>query len=180
MTDSPKPSRAEVNPYESPAGAGGYKDDSYRGVGVWRDRELVVMHKDARLPPICVTTGEPMTFYERVELLRSFSTRRLSLDVPQGSAYSRRLRTWRTPASLTVVFFVVVSLTFLLMRPALSPWMVRVTGAILIGAGAAYTIASHFLFKCPLAIVRARENYFWLSGADSRFLAQLPEWQDGA
>jgi hypothetical protein len=179
MSDSPKPAQAEVNPYESPAGAGGYKVESLRGVGVWRDRDLVVMHKAARLPPICVLTGEPTTFYQPVELLRSFSTRRLWLGVPRGSAYSRRLRTWNTPDSLALVLLLAVACTLPFIRSALSPFTVRVIVATLAGAYATYYITSHFLFKCPLAIVRAQDNYFWLSGADPRFLAQLPEWEDG-
>ena len=49
---------AEFNPYVAPIAADSY-DTTDRGIGVWRDRWLLVMHKDASLPAICIKTGEP-------------------------------------------------------------------------------------------------------------------------
>jgi len=48
----------EINPYASPAEAGGYDRQPF-GVGVWRDGPLLVMHQKAELPRFCIHTGEP-------------------------------------------------------------------------------------------------------------------------
>jgi len=52
-----KEPRGEINPYASPQEAGGYEGRTPYGVGVWRDGRLLVMHKDAKLPPICIHSG---------------------------------------------------------------------------------------------------------------------------
>jgi hypothetical protein len=55
----PLPPLADINPYASPAGVGGYEPDFNRGVGTWRDGDRLVIHKDAELPRVCLITGEP-------------------------------------------------------------------------------------------------------------------------
>src|SRR4051812_11182214 len=77
---------AGLNPYESPAAAGGYFSDELEGVDVWRDGKNLVMHQRAQLPSFCIKTGQPaerfLPFKLRWYYPIDWSTRRLRVQVP--------------------------------------------------------------------------------------------------
>ena len=85
----------DVNPYASPAGAGGYEPVLDRGVGVWRDGDRIVLHQAAALPRICLMTGKPARFGFPLEIAwragLEVTTRKLSLYAPLSAAIHRIL-----------------------------------------------------------------------------------------
>ncbi|HMC10161.1 MAG TPA: hypothetical protein VKH44_02680, partial [Pirellulaceae bacterium] len=63
------PASEPVNPYASPQIDGGYSPRQQLGFdGLWRHGDVLVMHKQAPLPPICVKSGQPATEWLRRDL----------------------------------------------------------------------------------------------------------------
>jgi hypothetical protein len=168
---------ADLNPYESPAEAGGYNAAAAAVIGAWRDGKLLVIHQDAALPPLCIKTGEPAERHVHYVLRWSYpidlATRRLELDIPFSEAGYGNYCSQRRMAALATsgaAFLLVVSLLLLgndsLIRT------IRFVALILTCTAGGLT----GLLWSPLRFVRARGSYLWLWGADQRFLEQLPEW----
>ena len=168
-----------LNPYASPLEAGGYDATSQRGVGVWRDDNLLVIHKEAVLPLISIHSGEPATCVRKFRLVWSYpidwSTRSLDLDLPVTEQEYRRY-SWRLSVSwLALLVPVTISLALAVLVGVWPDWLF--TTVILcnaVGVVVCWAIQSSF-FK-PIVFVRVRDKYLWIKGFDSRFLAQLPEW----
>lgn len=51
----------EINPYAAPAGDASLAPQESSWQGLWRDKRDLVMHKNAKLPSLCVKTGESTT-----------------------------------------------------------------------------------------------------------------------
>jgi len=175
------PADCEINPYESPAEAGGYDGRSHAGVGAWRDGEFLVVHAGAVLPPFCVKTGQPAERNIPYTLHRSFvldrANRRLKLDVPISHAGSRlHASAWRKEA-LTAAGAGFVFLALLLVLSNGTGINIARYVAFLFAVTMAGGCVLHW---SPLQFARARGPYFWLSGADVRFLEHLPIWIAGS
>jgi len=171
----------ELNPYASPSEPGGYDSRSQAGVGAWRDGDLLVIHPAATLPRYCVKTGEPADGTIEVVIHRSFVidslSRRLALDVPISHTGHRQLWKQRRSGCLTTIVGVgvLVGSASILSNDVVANGIRYI--ALLITCVAA---AGMVLRWQPLQYVRARSPYFWLRGADKRFLARLPPWTSGS
>jgi hypothetical protein len=176
-------SAAELNPYAAPAEAGGYDTQAAVGIGVWRDGKLTVMHRAAPFPPVCIHTGQPATRYRRYGLLWSYpidwSTRRLYLNLPLcETAYKNYRARWWIGALAVVLPLFIMYYGLAANRQQLPDWLTMLLG-ILTPVGVIVWATLRWWDGKPLKFVRVRDNYFWLSGADERFLAQLPQWSAG-
>jgi hypothetical protein len=174
------PVTGEINPYEPPTEAGGYDSRSHAGVGAWRDGEHLVVHPDAVLPPFCIKTGQAAERTILYKLHRSFvldrTTRRLTLNVPVSQVgYRLYTSAWRKAALSTVVGGVALVLLLLVLSNGTLINIARY-GTFVWTVGLA--ARSIFLWDL-LQFVRARSPYLWLSGANPRFLQQLPDWTFG-
>src|SRR4051794_17510912 len=99
---------AEINPYESPAEAGGYNAAAPAVISVWRDDKLLVIHPQATLPAFCIQTGQPAERFVRCVVSWHYpidwNTRRLEIDVPfSESGYRDFASRWRTGVMLTIL-----------------------------------------------------------------------------
>jgi hypothetical protein len=172
----PEPSApAEVNPYESPAEVGGY-NAAVAVVGAWRDGKLLVIHPKAKLPAFCIQMGQPAESFLHCSIPWHYpidwNTRRLKIDVPfckaglQSYRFRRAMKVLITVAG-ACVYFATDVLTSIFPRALFSALFSLFIGGM---------IVSVMLQQRPLRFVRVRDPYLWFSGADRRFLAQLPPW----
>jgi hypothetical protein len=177
---------AEFNPYVAPIAADSY-DTTDRGIGVWRDRWLLVMHKDASLPAICIKTGEPADRFLRFRLAWHYPidwwTRKRDVDLPfcERGCREYRLRRLRDALILLTVS-VTVSVaggSLALFTDDIPRWIVfflLIPLFVLLPAAAAVVV----MRWRPIGFWRVRGPYLWLVGADPQFLAQLPPWTSGS
>jgi hypothetical protein len=176
-----KESAAEINPYASPATASDMRAEEGPGVGVWRDGPHMVMHQAARLPPICIETGEHATDWRRFNVIWYYpidwSQRVLPLDLPLSpAAYARHGRLVLIGRVVLFSPIIVLVLTFMAAGQVAPAWLFGVLGiAALCGVLGWYVV--YFLDGRPVRFVRVRRGYLWLSGFNSRFLDHLPPWQ---
>jgi hypothetical protein len=182
LTDRPPgglPAHGQVNPYASPAGVGGYAPDLDRGVGVWRDGDRVVIHKEVELPRICLITGEPARFGYPLEIVwrqgAEISTRRLRLNAPLSAAIHRsyRRRRW---AAIGGFLASVGWLSFAIFLHEIVGQRVVSLSIGLTAFVAAAAFFTYCYYSQLLYFVAASGSYLWLKGADRRFLARLPPW----
>jgi hypothetical protein len=184
MSASPTP--PDINPYAAPAIPGGYDPAGAAGIGVWRDGNLVVIHRRAAFPPVCIHTGEGATFWRKYALVWSYpidwSARRLYLHLPLCEAcYRSYQRTWWfgvltiwLPAAALIATLAAIEVIPPRARIGMVPlWLICTVGIGLGGLVRWWTDAG-------LGFVRVREPYFWLKGADPRFLDHLPPWISGS
>ena len=169
----------DVNPYAPPKASGQVLALDEAGVGVWRDGNLLVMHKQAALPHICVRTGEPATRHVPLRVAWFRCTWQLRLDrlpmqVPMCSRWAFYSTVGRR-ALMLCGLTVAVALAAMFVLAGWSPANVQ---ALLCGAsiGALALLGAAALGE-PLQFIRARGNYLWFRGAHPRFLERLPEWQ---
>jgi hypothetical protein len=177
-------SAIELNPYAAPAEAGGYDTQAAAGIGVWRDGNLVVMHRAAPFPPVCIRTGQPAVRYRRYGLLWSYpidwSTRRLYLHLTLCETEYRRYRArWWVGALAVALPLLIIFWGLATNRQQLPDWLSMLLG-MLTPTGIVLMAVLRWWDGRPLKFIRVRDNYFWLSGADERFLAQLPLWGAGS
>ncbi len=187
-----------LNPYAAPQLEGGYAPTWETGLdGLWRDGEVLVMHKESPLPPICVKSGQPATDWLQRDLI-----------------WHPRWITW----TIFAAFPVYIVLALLLTRKAsimvgLSrQWVIRrrirmlVTAGIIAGGmalavggflladhGMGYEIAillvptgvlggliggtAYGQYACRLVWPQRMSNQFiWLKGVHPDFLKLLPAW----
>ena len=162
-------------------------------VGLWRKDHLLVMHKSAELPAICVKSGQP-------------AKRRL-----------RRSLSWHHPAIfltilISVLVYVILALVlrktatihiglsdrwFAIRRRAIIVgWICALAGIGVFVLGIAYAEQADwivglipgglvlFFFGLIYGLVRARmvvptrinDQYIWLKGVNPSLLAELPPW----
>ena len=179
------PVAVNQNPYASPADAGGYDPQGSAGIAVWSDGKYVVLHRDASFPLICLKTGEPATRQRKYGLLWSYpidwSSRRLYLQLPLcESVYRSYVKRWWAGIFVVALPILVMFYGFSQAPENRLPDGFVAVLIFLTPAGfIAWAILRWWDGK-PLKFVRVRDNYFWLSGADPRFLAQLPPWTSGS
>jgi hypothetical protein len=192
-----------LNPYASPRIEGGYTpnmaQDGYDGL--WRQRDVLVMHRDAKLPAICLKSGEPATEWLPRHLqwappwigwalffalpvyivLSMFMTRRalVLIGVSRDWAIRRRLR------MLIAVGIIAAGA------------IVGIGGAFIAKLGTEYEVAFMLLplgvfislliglgygeYACRLVWPqRISDQFIWLKGVHPDFLKRLPEWPEDA
>jgi hypothetical protein len=171
----------DPNPYAPSAVVDPRQELAEAGVGAWRDGDLLVIHRDARLPEICLKTGQPAGRRLTVKLawdehwwsLRK-QTLRLELPLSERSYFAATRLRW-----LLVALGMAVLAALGVIIPRLHHWPSG-QGALVIFGGGSSAIT---LLLCsvalgePVAIRRVRGDYLWLSGAGQRFLQQLPVWR---
>jgi len=140
----------------------------------------LVMHKEAKLPPMCIQTGEPASCRRHYRLLWYYpidwSTRSLHLGLPLSEA-AYRSYTWRWRVSWLVLLIpLLISFELALLVRVWPDWLL--TAVVLCDAVCVIICwIMQTTFSKPVAFVRVHDNYLWIKGFDPRFLAQLPEWQ---
>jgi hypothetical protein len=170
----------DQNPYAPSAVVDPRHQFAEAGVGAWRDGDLLVIHRDVRLPDVCLKTGRPATRRLAVKLtwdehLWSLRKQSLQLEVPLCD----RRYDWATRLRWLLVALGIAALAVLgVFIPSMDPWPSHYS-AVTIFAGAVTAVT---LLLCsvmlgePVAVRRARGDYVWLAGAGQRFLEQLPVW----
>lgn len=158
-----------VNPYETPRGIGEPRDIREHGVGVWRDRGLIVMHQRARLPQICIKTGV------KADGAFPILIKGRELRVPlSDDCFFWFVLFWRRVAILAAI---VLLLTGGWMAAFYSvAWeligLAAMIAAVTIAFGWVALTAPTKILRC----VRTEQDYLWLAGAEDSFLSQLPPW----
>ena len=172
---------ADLNPYAAPAAAGGYDGRDREEVGVWADGNLLVVHLQAKLPPICLETGQPAARWRKFDVLWSYpidwSLRRQRLWLPLGEAPFRRYRRWWWIGCLSLVTPLLAGLQIALIWRKAGPPAEAMGGLfVLVLISAALCLTSSWLIGRPLRFVRVKGSHLWLKGASPAFLQQLPPW----
>src|SRR5687768_1782534 len=149
------------------------------GVGAWRHGTLLVLHEEFQLPPICLKTGGPATTHRNCVICWSHPLRwpREYLHVPVPLA--------ERPAFLfgpgrPIIGVLAIVATLVCAGAIVAASLLRIA-PITYFAWASGFIAGVLLVWCstlgqPLRFVKRWRKYYWLSGAGSKYLAQLPEW----
>jgi hypothetical protein len=175
MNEGPRP--PDINPYASPS----VPDPLVRpdpGVGVWREGTLLVVHRDAVLPPICVKSGRPASEWIEVTLpaidMLNLGQTKTVFRVPL-SARARWMRSYGASFALVlaVIAAVLIPFTWAVGPPPLEP-LGLFTGTCIVTA--LICVLQAIMLRQVISFVRLKGSYFWFSGAHRRFLAQLPPW----
>jgi hypothetical protein len=174
---------ADDNPYAPSAVVDPRLELAEAGVGAWRDGSLIVLHRDATLPAICLKTGQPAGGWLTMKVAWRawpFSLHvhphelRLPLS-PRRYWLATRLRWWLLAVGIVILFGIPV----LVLNVGDLPEQIQVF-TIFGGTGLAapLLIGGAFLGE-PVQARRFRGDYVWLCGADERFLQHLPPWPGG-
>lgn len=170
------------------------------GVGMWRQGEVLIMSHHARLPAICVKTGEHSAGYVPVEL--TWQPFWMYLIVPIGGKLLywiladqyRKKATIHIGLSAAAAQFRSTATTLAI--------VVGVIGFLLIAGGIVGTLAlqtaAMAIILCPLggialmaaalagnkvskvvSVQKITDHNIHLSGVHPNLLAMLPEWQGG-
>lgn len=176
------PTTAPINPYAPSAVVA---EAARPEVGVWRDGPLVVMHKDAELPRICIDTGLPAVGAREFravwkgagDLFSSGKYIYLPLSREPLRAFARARLQSLIGLALALVVLIVCFLTPVLAQ--LGDWVVPAVllPSIALGAvGIGLWWASYRTLAEPLKVVYAHGPYLWMAGTHPAFLDQLPAW----
>lgn len=167
---APQSPDALANPYASPSLTS--SKSVAEVVGVWREDDKLLMHRDAQLPPLCIHCGRTSK-YEQLWTKAISWKASLKLATPQchpcsrGRHWANRLR-WVSfgGIALLVLFqFYLISRGFTV--AALSINFVAVAASLALSRVIIPYIA-------PLAICHREGPYIWLEGASNAFLIRLP------
>jgi hypothetical protein len=170
----------DLNPYAPSSVVDPRAEEAAAVVGVWRDGNLIVLHREATLPAICVKTGVPATDWLAQKFsghdhLFSFQTRRFDVRVPLSARrywMATRLRSWLLTAGIVILF----GIPSLVLNVGDLPERIQVFTIFAgVGLAAPLLIYGGFLSE-PVHPRRFRGDHLWLSGADERFLVHLAAW----
>lgn len=197
------PASDPVNPYAAPQIAGGYAPVPFQPGfdGLWRQGNVLVMHKQAPLPAICLKSGQPATQWLSRKLIwhppwialtvliaipvyiviALIMTKRATIVIGLSDEWAARRRTRRMLTSVAVLAsFAVVGAGFFWgngHRGSVSAGLfvlVSLEFAFLLGA------AIYLQYACRLVWPqRITEQYVWLKGVHPTFLEHLPPWPYG-
>ena len=187
MFERDQPSRmasreGELNPYASPVIPDPPLPFAEAGVGAWRDGNLLVIHREAPLPAICIRSGRPADKRCPLKIKWSYGfgqpRRRMTMEVP----LSRDWVFWhqRGPAIMftAAVLLALAMIGTLIVANVLASDTVFVL-MFALGTPAAVCVLMGITFMRLLEFVRVKGDYFWFSGANKKFLEQLPTWRFG-
>lgn len=172
-----------LNPYASPeAPTIAPPGLAWNPIGAWRDRDYLVMHRGAKLPGVCVFSGQtedlvamrfewvgPGDRYTlQLVLQRHYASLLLPVTQELYNDCSRKLwGGWL--GGIAGVCFGVVALASLNWPPWALLWGVLAAGSLL---GAVYCAATRY----GLALYDIDEHYVWLRGVSPVLLERLPPW----
>ena len=150
--------------------------------GVWRDGSMLVIHKQANLPRVCVVTGKPAAGARDLLVVwkspGEFLARQTHLLVPLCRKELERYKLARR-LILSGWLLTAGAIAIGVLRLALltnDPWtrQVLTTLAVLTGiAGLAV-----WLIGVAITVAMGRGDYIWLAGAHRQFLSRLPRWTE--
>ncbi|MBC7855727.1 MAG: hypothetical protein IAF94_20035 [Pirellulaceae bacterium] len=191
-----------INPYASPQISGGYAPglESAAGFpGLWRQGNLLVMHKQAPLPPICLKSGEPATQRLKRKLqwhepwlaltvliaipvyviIALIMTKRATLMIGLTDEWAARRKT-RIMIALGIMFFgiglAVLGIFLGSQGQGSEGWFGLLPGALVVLVLAAL----YGQYACRLVWPkRITDQYVWLQGVHPSFLDRLPVWPYG-
>jgi hypothetical protein len=171
----------QVNPYASPAEAGGYDDRRPFGVGVWRDGTFLVMHQNADLPRFCVHTGEPAVGGREYVLIwkqpGAIFTSSKTVLIPLCRQCVRDFQRLRLQSCLALgLAGLVLPLPFA--APMLGERAVLAIGGMLVlgTIGVVLWVEALWTRRRPLSVARSRGEYLWLQDVHAGLLKQVPPW----
>ncbi len=179
MSDAPA---VEINPYAAPLVPSGPWTP---GVGVWREGPLLVLHKDAELPRICIHTGEPAAgardFYIAWKRPGDLLSRGRHLYLPLRydllHAFARqRLQSLVGLAMAALALLAMFSLPLL---SGLGDWVflaVVLPGLAVGFVGVTLWWVNYGSLSEPLKVVFSAGDYLWLAGPSPAYLDRLPAW----
>ena len=189
---------ADANPYASPQIPGGYNPAPQAG-GLWREGKMLVMHKLAPLPPICVKSGQPATQWLRRNLawhppwiyvlilvhillyvvVALIMQKKASIQIGLTDEWMARRRTrmliaWLT--SLGGIGLGIVAIALENSGPNTQGYIALLLPAVLMALGGLiYGVCACRLVKPD----RITDQYVWLKGVHPSFLDRLPTWPYG-
>jgi hypothetical protein len=199
MVSMSEPPKEPVNPYASPQIDGGYSPRQQNGFdGLWRDGDVLVMHKDALLPPICVKSGLPATEWLQRDLLWQppwvvwtivfflpvyiflsvFLSRKATIVIGLSRKWGnlRRLRMLMTAGIAVLGFAVGVGGLYLAAQGneiAVLLVPIGLVGGLIVGT-------AYGQYACRLVWPKKISSQFvWLRGVHPDFLKLLPPWPGG-
>jgi hypothetical protein len=173
---------AQINPYAAPIESGGPPTP---GIGAWREGPLLVMHKDAELPRICIHTGEPaagarefrLAWKGQGDLLSRGKCLYLPLRYDLLRSFARsRLQSLVGLAMGAISLLTILSLPFLFQ---LGDW---VAPAVMLSClamgfvGVVLWCVNYRHLREPIKLVYGTADYLWFAGLHPAFLDRLPSW----
>lgn len=188
----------EVNPYAAPNVAETYVGPAINTDwnGLWRDNKDLVMHREARLPAICVKTGVPVT---NGKVRRKLSwhtpwialailvnvliyiilavalTKRATIDIPLAperiaQRKSRLLACWIAGFGSIIALLVCIGVIVEARNPS-AVWMLGIFASII-------TLVVALVFGQVTARIlrttKITKTHIWLRGVHENILEQLP------
>jgi hypothetical protein len=174
------PNTADLNPYAPSLVPQPRQDFAEAGVGLWRDGDLVVMHRDAAWPAVCVRTGEPAVGWFPMRILRTapgswLRSETIRFHLPVGRRWhwlTTKLRTGLLTAGLISLGALVTSAFYFDRFPSGLSLSIALGGGV---TSIALILTSSGLAQL-VTLRRDRGNYLWLTGPSEKFLEQLPVW----
>jgi len=172
----------EVNPYSASAAVGG---PQLPGVGAWRDGQLLVMHKDAELPHVCIYTGQKAVGAREFRMIWRRSgdlfTRGKYIYLPLCREHLNAFARQRLQSLIGLACAGIAILAAIAVGPLASltdqVFICVLPPALFMGfVGVILWIVAFQETKRPLKAVHADGDYIWLEGVCSEFLRHLPEW----
>ena len=188
---------ADQNPYQSPMTpeAHGVTNKAAPSGGIWREGNVLVMHKNAVLPDICLKSNQPAN--QRIKLNYSWHnpiialtiligvliyvilaivlSKKAAIDIPLTSQWvkKRRLRivmTWLLSfACLSCIFLGIAVLSY---ESETIGALLMLSSLVLFFVAIIFGSAMATLFK-PTKIT---DTHVWLKGVNREFLNTLPTW----
>jgi hypothetical protein len=192
-----------INPYAAPQAVGGYSPQLPPQPGgfpgLWRQGNVLVMHKQAPLPPICLKSGQPATQWLRRNLqwhepwlaitilagvlvyviIALIMTKRASILIGLTDEWAARRKTRIFIALGIVLAGIALAATGIFLGNQgrdQEGWFSLVALALFVLIGAAL----YGQYACRLVWPqRITDQYVWLKGVHPDFLDQLPPWPYG-
>ena len=162
--------------------------------GVWRCDQYLVMHKGAKLPKLCVYSGEPETNRTKLTLMKESGGNSFAFLLGQygGAAYemgvkkdnffvevptgeSEASRRWMVIGIQAAV--VLLGLALLVLTPMLAATAPVKSGGVAAGLICLMIVpVISSLTTRKLSLAHNDLYYVWITGADDKFLAMLETW----
>jgi hypothetical protein len=172
---------AQINPYASPAEAGGYNDRQRFGIGVWRDGPLLVMHQKAELPRFCIHTGEPAVGGREYVLVWKPQGAIFTTSKPVMIPLCRKCANQFLRLRLQV--FAAIGLAaigggLVFSAPLLNGWteIGALAGVGVLIFAILYGLYALGMNSRQLTVVRSEGDYLWIAEVHSGLLRQVPDW----
>lgn len=192
------PASEPLNPYAAPQIVGGYAPVPFEPGfdGLWRQGNVLVMHKHAPLPPICVKSGQPATQWLRRKLIwhppwialtvliaipvyiviALILTKRATIVIGLTEEWAARRRRRIVIAVGAVLTSVAMVVTAFALGSQHDTWFALLLPGIVTGLGAAI----YGQYACRLVWPqRITDQYVWVKGVHPNFLEHLPPWPYG-